>query len=167
MNGRPGLVARMWPIAIAGVLAITVVANVAILRVASEPDAFTMEPDAYAKAVAWDSTLEVRAASAALGWQATGGIAAVEDEPTRARVVLTLRDRDGRPVTGAHVRVEAIHNRQAQRVQATLPPAGAGAEGAYAAVLPLARGGLWELRVDAERAGERFVTSLRTELAAR
>lgn len=153
---------RLWPVAIVGVLAVTVVANLAILQVAGDPDAFTPEPDAYAKAVAWDSTLEVRAASAALGWQAIGGIAALEGEPARARVVVTLRDREGRPVEGALVRVEAIHNRQARRIRATLPAA-AGAAGAYAATLPLARPGMWELRLDAERPGELFVTSLRVE----
>jgi hypothetical protein len=160
---------RLWPIAIVGVLAVTVVANVAILQVASEPDHFTMEPEAYAKAVAWDSILEVRAASAALGWHATGRVVAVEGVPARARVIVTLCDRGGRPVEGALVRVEAIHNRQARRLRATLPASAgaggaAGAAGEYAATLPLSRPGLWELRVDAERAGERFVTSLRADL---
>jgi hypothetical protein len=163
---------RLWPIAIVGVLAVTVVANVAILQVASEPDHFTMEPEAYAKAVAWDSILEVRAASAALGWHATGRVVAVEGVPARARVIVTLCDRGGRPVEGALVRVEAIHNRQARRLRATLPASAgasgaggaAGAAGQYGATLPLSRPGLWELRVDAERAGERFVTSLRADL---
>ena len=156
---------RMWPAALVAVLAVTVLANVAILRVASDPDAAAIEPDAYAKAVAWDSTAAARDASRALGWEATARLVPAGD---RVRVVVTLTDRDGLPVVGARVRVEAIHNGLARRESADLPAVATGAAadaGAYAALLPLSRPGLWELRVDAVRGDGRFVTSLRAELA--
>lgn len=161
MSGPPGPASRLWPVAIIGVLAVTVVANLAILRVASGPGASALEPDAYARAVAWDSTAAVRAASATLGWTASATISAAARGGARVRVVLV--DRAGRPIDGAIVRVEAIHNREMRRVRGTLPAA-ASAEGAYEEALPLVRRGMWELRLDASRGNERFVASLRAEL---
>lgn len=153
---------RLWPAVLVAVLAITVVANVAILRLASDPDAGAIEPDAYSKAVAWDSTAAARDASSALGWTLIARL-----EPAAAgggaRVVASLRDRAGAPVEGARVRVEAIHNGLARRFVADLAPAPDA--GSYAAALPLPRPGQWELRVHAARGAERFVTSVRVELA--
>jgi nitrogen fixation protein FixH len=159
MSARAG---RLWPAALVAVLAVTVLANVAILRLASDPGASALEPDAYAKAVAWDSTASARDRSAALGWTAT---ARLEPAAAGARVTVSLSDRGGAPVAGARVTIEAIHNGLVRRPAATLAPADSAAAGTYVAGLPLTRPGLWEIRVRAEHGGERFVTSLRAELA--
>lgn len=153
--------ARLWPAALVAVLAITVLANVVIFRLANDPVGLSVEPDAYARAVAWDSTAAERDASGALGWSAVARLDAV---PGGARVVVELRDRAGAPVRGARVRVEAIHNDLARRFEGALPAAASGPDGAYAAVLPLPHAGLWELRLHAAQGDARFVTSLRAEL---
>ena len=152
---------RLWPAAIIAVLAVTVIANIVMLRLASDPDAGALEPDAYAKAVAWDSTAAERDASLELGWSATARL--VPAAESGMRVEVTLADRAGRPLAGARVRVEAIHNGLARRLPAQLVPTAAGT---YGATLPLSRPGMWELRLHATRDADRFATSLRADLEA-
>ncbi len=156
---KPG---NLWPAAMIAVLALTVIANVAVLRLAHDPDAAIVEPDAYPKAVAWDSTAARRDASDALGWTAVVAIGAIEGagEAAHAAVRVIIVNRDGRPVDGAHVTVEAIHNREVRRPSAELVGRG---DGVYAATLPLPRSGLWELRVNAALGDAHFTTSLRAD----
>lgn len=47
--------AALWPLAVIGVLAVTVGANVWLIQVAREPNGAVIEPDYYRRAVAWDS----------------------------------------------------------------------------------------------------------------
>jgi nitrogen fixation protein FixH len=160
---KPG---RWWPIAVVAVLAITVLANVVVLWVASDPDAEAVEPDYYRKAVAWDSTRVERARNLALGWRldATVGPLGGGGAEVRAR----LADAAGAPLAGATVELEAIHNRiAAHPVHAVLFPAGgAGGEaGVYAAAVPLARPGLWELRFTVRRGSDRFTVDRRLDVA--
>ena len=153
---KPG---ALWPIAIAGVLALTVGANVAVFIAARDPHAAAIEPDYYRKGVAWDSTMAEQRRSDALGWHVDADL--LDASRAGARLRVTLADRDGRPVDGARVRVEAIHNLQAdERVRAEI---GGGGQGVYEAVLPLRLAGMWELRLEATRGNEHFVTSLRRE----
>jgi len=153
--------AKLWPIAIVAVLALTVGANVVILVAARDPHAAALEPDYYHKAVTWDSTLAVERSSAALGWRTDATLDRLTLD--RARLTVTLRDAAGAPVTGATVRVEAIHNLQSD-VRVHADPAAAAAPGVYVAELPLRLAGLWELRLHVTRGGATFVTSLRREL---
>jgi len=149
-----------WPIAIVAVLGITVAANAVLLYEASDRNSQAIEPDYYRKAIAWDSTAAERDRSAALGWRAD---ARLEPGPSGTLAVVTLRDRAGGPVTAATVTVHAIHDAEATRiVPGVLLPR---RDGTYAAVLPLERRGLWELRIDARRGEQRFERSLRVELA--
>jgi len=147
-----------WPIAITLVLAATVTLNVFVLRIATEPNAYATEPDYYRKAVAWDSTATLERASEATGWTCDAQI-------VRARGVLELRvvlaDGEGGPIDGARVRVTAIHNLAASQ-PVEIAPVAAGA-GTYVARFPVARMGLWELRVAATRGRDRFVADLRRD----
>jgi nitrogen fixation protein FixH len=156
---KPG---QLWPAAMIAVLALTVIANFAVLRLAHDPDAAIVEPDAYPKAVAWDSTAARRDASDALGWTAVATIGAIEGagEAARAAVRVIIVDHDGLPIDGARVTVEAIHNREIRRPSAALAARG---DGAYEASMPLPRAGLWELRVHADRAAAHFTTSVRAD----
>jgi nitrogen fixation protein FixH len=151
--------ARLWPLAIVGVLAITVGANAVLLYQAGDREAAVVEPDYYRKAVAWDSTLAQQAKNAALGWRLDAAFGA----PGRDGTPLTARltDARGRALADAAITVEAIHNAEgSRRLHAVLRPA---PSGAYAALLPLAHRGLWELRFEAARGGERFTATLRRE----
>jgi nitrogen fixation protein FixH len=81
---------------------------------------------------------------------------------SRRRLVARLTDRAGQPLGGATVAVEARHGaRAAEPVSGVLEPDGAGR---YAAELPLARPGLWELRFDVRRGGDRFTARISTDL---
>lgn len=151
--------ARLWPIAIVAVLGSTVVANVALL-IATHGDASQVEPDYYRKAVTWDSTLAARRRSDALGWSAE---ARLGDLDGRGNAVLEVRlaDRSRRSVAGARTLVTAVHNLDPSHpVRAALVET---EPGSYRAEVALARAGLWELRLDAVRGGERFIAEIRTE----
>jgi len=151
--------ARLWPLAIVGVLVITVGANAVLLYQASGRDAAAIEPDYYRKAVAWDSTLAQQAKNAALGWRLDAAFGAPERDGTPLTV--RLADARGMALADAAITVEAIHNAEgSRRLHAALRPASGGA---YAALLPLAHRGLWELRFEVVRHGERFTATLRRE----
>lgn len=153
---RPG---ALWPVAVVGVLAITVGANAWLLWEARDPNGAVIEPDYYRKAVAWDSLTARQGRSDALGWSADATIGPASGG--RARVRVTLADSLGAPVAGAAVRVEGVHNLAAARpVTAALAET---APGVYEAVAPLARPGLWELRLAATRGADAFQARLRRE----
>jgi nitrogen fixation protein FixH len=160
MNAR-----HAWPIAVVAVLAITVAANVAVFWVAGDPDAAAVEPDYYAKALRWDSTLVAREASDGLGWRADVALARTDGGDGGAAVIVRLRDAAGAPLEDAAVRVEAIHNRHAAHpVRMTLAPAPLLGRGAYAARAPLDARGMWEIRLAARRGADVFVDDVRREL---
>ncbi len=149
----------LWPVAIVGVLALTVGANIWVMVVARDPHAAAIEPDYYNKAVAWDSTLAEQHRSEQLAW--TAEVELLDASTTGATVRVLLRDRGRQSVAGARVSVEAIHNLQAdERIRATL---GELRNGEYSARMPLRRRGLWELRIEATRGRDRWVTSVRRE----
>jgi hypothetical protein len=135
-----------------------VAANIAVLVAAGGEDAAPIEPEYYRKAVAWDSTLAQRARDSVLGWRLEAELGGVSAHGSPLAVRLT--DRAGAPIENALVSVEAIHNRTAHRLHANLD---AVSPGAYATRLPLTHPGLWELRFEVTRAGERFTRTVRLE----
>lgn len=151
---------RIWPLALAGVLGVTVAANVFMLFAANAENGAVVEPEYYRKAVAWDSSAALRAAGAALGWRIDATI-----DPLAADGAGTIRiravDREGAPLAAAQAKCVAIHNLDAAR----RPEAAAAlnTEGATAITLPLGRSGMWELRVTVTRAADSFTTSLRRD----
>ena len=153
--------ARLWPLALGAVLALTVGANVAVFQAAHDRNAAAVEPDYYRKAVRWDSTMAEERRSAALGWHADAGLGAVA--PGGTLLTVRLAGPDGAPLDGATVQVTAIHNLDALRhVSARLEALGSGV---YGARLPLRHAGLWELRLEAVRGDERFRATLRRDAA--
>jgi nitrogen fixation protein FixH len=153
--------AKLWPLAVVAVLAVTVGANVVIYLLARDPGAAVVERDYYRRAVAWDSTMADERRSAELGWRLAAELGAVGADG--APLTVRLTGRDGAPLSDAAVRVEAVHNLDAGHpVAAALAPAG---DGRYVARLPLRHAGLWELRFAVTRGAERFTQSLRREAA--
>jgi len=154
--------AALWPAAVIGALVVTVGANIAIFVLANDSDKAVVEPNYYEKAVAWDSTMAQGRRNESLGWSIR---ATLTPSGEGARLHAILADRGGASLSGATIRVEAIHNSDAaRRVEGTLRDAGGGA---YDADLPFRHAGLWELRFTVERGGERFTGDLRQELAPR
>ena len=155
--------ARLWPIAIVAVLALTVGANGWILYVANrDPNAAALESDYYRKAVAYDSTLAQARRDSALAWRldATPGRFDAAGTP----LTITLADGGGRALAGARVRLEAIHNLDGGRTVAATFVTDAG--GRATARVPLHHAGLWELRFDARAGGARFTADLRRDVSA-
>jgi nitrogen fixation protein FixH len=149
----------VWPAAVIAALAVTVAANGVMLWAASGRGAAAVEPDYYRKAVAWDSTLALRRSSEELGWRLDAALRPAEAGGTE--LSLRLTGRDGRPIAGAETRVTAIHN-----LDPNHPIVGrlfTDPDGTGRAALDLRHPGRWELRFDAVRGAERFVTVLRRE----
>jgi nitrogen fixation protein FixH len=143
-----------WPLLLVGLLASGVGANVYFMFRALGDPSFAVEPDYYAKAVAWDAHQAQARDNAELGWSLTLAVAAADRGTGRAHVVLKLADRVGRPVSGATVGLTAFHNaRAADIVTATFSET---AEHEYVADVPVVRPGLWEFRLVAERGPETF-----------
>jgi nitrogen fixation protein FixH len=148
--------ARWWPAALVAVLAVTVVANVALLWKANSDPSFAVEPDYYQRAVHWDSTIAQRQRSDALHWRAAARLAPPDDG--EATIFVTLTTRDGAPVDSADVRAEASHNaRGADVYQVRLLASG---PGLYAARIPSRAQGLWRVDLTATRGPDRFAERL-------
>jgi nitrogen fixation protein FixH len=153
---KPG---AWWPVAIVGVLVVTVGANVALIVAARDPNAYVVEPHYYEKALAWDSTMAIARRSAALGWQVDATLHGWT--PSGTPLVVQLADSAGAAVAGAQVRAELLNNLSPEHpVRAALAEAGGGR---YAANVPLPRTGLWEIRLEARRDADLFVADLRRD----
>lgn len=148
---------RLWPLAIVGVLGLTVGANVALYWAANRGEGPSVERDYYRRAVAWDSTLAEQARSSALGWRIAGSLSPPSDG--QGTLDLTVTDAQGAPVSGARVRVEGFaiaHSRL--RLDAPLNEVGTGR---YAVRLAVARTEWHEFRLTVEREPARFAARLR------
>jgi len=147
---------RLWPIALVAVLVMTVAANALLLWAANDEQSLAFEPDYYRKALAWDSTAAAAARSATLGWHVAGTIDPGDGRTGVLRLLLT--DAGGSPVSGARVTVTATPIAHASRITSLVLGEQAGA---YQADLPLVYLGLYEIRIEAVRDGNRFLASLR------
>lgn len=140
-----------WPIGLALILATTVIGNLSVIYFTGDDPSFAVEPDYYRKAVVWDSTQLLNADSKALGWHATVQLEAWDGATTDGETALrlTLRDADGHDVPDAEISGELLHIARASVVD-TLHFAPSDS-GTYLARARMARAGLWELRLAAER----------------
>ncbi len=153
---------RIWPTAIIAVLVIDVAVGFVMMRVAADDPHAAIEPEYYQKAVAWDSTMAQSHRNTALGWTLESSLGAIT--PGReAPLTLRLHDAHGDAVVGATLQVEAMQVAHADEVvHATLTAAG---DSTYVTALPMARPGLWELRVVATRGSDRFTADLRLDVS--
>ena len=152
---------KAWPFIVGGLLVFGVGVDVGFLIVATRDPSFAVEDDYYGRALRWDETTRDARRSAELGWSI--GIETVPSPSGRGRTDLSLvvLDRDGAPVSGAAVSVEAFHHARAgERLAAELVADG----GRYRATLPLRRAGVWQLRVRVDRGGQRFSTVIDREI---
>ena len=159
----PGSRAWLWPVGLALALTLSAGGNIVFMILANRDPSFAVEPDYYQKGLDWDRTMAQEAANRVLGWTAR-----LEDSapaPGGRRLVLRVLDREGRPVEGAEVTLEALHGaRAAEIVRGRLTGSG---QGRYGADLPLVRAGVWELRVRAARGAAVFTQRIDAELPAR
>jgi nitrogen fixation protein FixH len=152
---------RLWPLALALVLALTVVANVAMWIVAADPNGSAVEPDYYRKALAWDRVQAQQRANAGLGWTVRPRFAFGAGSGSPSVLEATVLDAEGRPLEGARVSVTAIHNALAgSPIVLLLAPE---QPGVYAGRADFPRAGLWELRFLVTRGGRSFTADLRAD----
>ena len=147
-----------WPIAIVGIIALHAAGMVSVILVATRNPSFSVEPDHYQKALAWDKLAARRQASGLLGWKAEVSSDVELDGARTRRLACRIVDREGKPVTGATVTMLAFaHARGEERVRFDLRETEAGV---YTARAPMARPGLWELRLSALRGPDLFTTTI-------
>jgi hypothetical protein len=147
-----------WPLGVVIILGATVVANLAVMRVANNDPSFSVEPDYYKKAVNYDSTMAQQRQNLSLGWGVHTRFDSIGDG-THTRLQVTLTAADAQPLTGAQVAVMTRYNARANdTLTAVLTEE---TPGMYASTLPIKHPGEWEVRVDARRDGAHFVASTR------
>jgi nitrogen fixation protein FixH len=149
-----------WPVGVVLTLATVVAANIGLIVVARGDPSFAIEPDYYARAVAWDSTLAQQRRNADLGWSLAPALNPfTRDGDATLRVRLT--DASGKDLDGATIEVAAVFNARATDVRtATLSADGAGG---YVTALPVNHAGVWQLRFTVVRGTDRFTHEARVE----
>jgi nitrogen fixation protein FixH len=147
-----------WPIGVATILALTVTANIVVMRIANDDPSFSVEPDYYRKAVHFDSTMAQQRENLSLGWGFDAAIDSIGDG-THTRLSVRLRDASASPLPGARVAVMARFNARANDTLTAILEEKT--PGTYVATLPIAHPGEWEVRVDATQGSQRFSTSSR------
>ncbi len=151
--------ANRWPLAITAVLVGQVVFGIWMSHVANDDPHFAVEPNYYAKAINWDATMAQSRADKALGWKSAATLTRAAGNSATLHV--TLRDSTGAPVHADSVTVTALAIAHSLKVNAlSLTPDATG----YAAPVPVAGTGLWEVEVRAVRGTDVFTSTLRTEL---
>jgi nitrogen fixation protein FixH len=138
----------LWPAAVAGVLCLTIAANVWLITIANNDPSFAVEQNYYQRGLHWDDELAQRAHNAELGWKLLATLEPIE-RGLGAELRIALTDSRVAPIRDASVVVRAVHVARANDpVEVTLESAD---DGHYRAIVPLQRAGLWELRIAVHR----------------
>jgi nitrogen fixation protein FixH len=138
---------------------LTVAANIYVMVRANDDPSVAITKDYYQRAVRFDADQALRQRSERLGWRVT--LSAARTSAGEATVTAVLVDSTGAPVRGAIVRIAAHAVARSNDVfTAAAIPSG----DRYLAVVPVNRGGLWDMDVEAVRGGERFVATQRLDL---
>lgn len=151
-----------WPFLVVALLLAGIVPNLVLLVKATADPSFAVEPDYYRKALDWDRTKAQEALNGKLGWSVEILVSPVAALPGIGRIHAAVADRQGRPLEGAAVSVEAFHNARAgQRIESTLREVG---PGLYASDQSMRRDGLWEFRVRVARGVEVFTAVVQQDV---
>ncbi len=134
----------LWPMIIVGLLMMNAtIVVVTVVLAAGDPSA-AVEPDYYAKALAFEGTMKQREASTRLGWTAEPTLRTAADART-PELVVRLTDRDHQPLTGASVTITAFPSaRSGERQSLTATPT---PSGEYTTPIRITRGGIWIIRI--------------------
>lgn len=130
-----------------------------MIGLALDDPAFGVEPDYYEKAVHFDEHQAQARESRELGWELEV-VPRVDSQG--ALVLVTLEDSAHEPIRGATVKATVFHNaRSSQSRELVFRSDG---HGRYVQRLEPWRPGLWELRFDVEKGGQRFLQVIRLSL---
>jgi nitrogen fixation protein FixH len=149
-----------WALVPVGLLGASLSGIGALSAIAMHDPGFALEQNYYDRAVHFDSQQAQWAEDARLGYRL-----ALEQSGTLENIALALNvtDRDGNPLGGANVQLEAFANARADarrtlNFQEVSP-------GRYQAGLGAARSGLWELRFTVQKGAERFTQIVRADMS--
>lgn len=148
-----------WPYVPVALIVLMLSGLGTMAKIAADDPSFAVEENYYQKAVAYEAEQAQREANRALAWEL-----GVESRVDHGDVVLglTVKDRHGRRLDDATVRVVAFPNdRASQIVRFDLAP---GPE--HRGRFPLSRRGLWELRFEVEHRGRRFTEVIRRDFGS-
>lgn len=157
-----------WPIYIASLLSMSVVASGVIVWVATRPDTPRPIKGYYEAARAWDADEAVEEASREIGWSVSYELPAdVPHIPGMPRPVdVRVADRDGRPVVGLAGYLFALRSSDTRLDQSAELVALPQAPGRYRTLVRLDAPGAWELRLDVRQDALRFVHAARLTVPA-
>ena len=136
---------RFYPWALVLAFAVVFAVNGGMVWAALSTFPGVATQDVFDHSNSYDKVLAVAAAEAALGWK-------VQAAAESGHPVLTLTDRDGQTLTGAHVAGKAL--RPVGPDRATTLAFRETAPGRYVADAALAGEGQWELRVAVHRGAD-------------
>ena len=157
-----------WPIYVASLLSMSVIACGVLVWFATRPDAPRPIKGYYEAARTWDADEAVEDASRQLGWTVRYELpAGVPHFPGMPRPVdVRVADREGKAVSGLSGRLFAIRPSDTRLNQTgdlvELPQEA----GSYRTLVRLDAAGTWELRIDTKRDSLRFVHAARLNVAA-
>ena len=152
-----------WPIYLAGLLAMSVVASGVIVWVATRPDTPRPIRGYYEAAKAWDADEAVEEASRQLGWSVSYELPSdVPHIPGMPRPVdVRVIDRDGKAVSGLAGRLFAMRPSDSRLNQSGELIALPHAPGTYRTLVRIDAPGAWEFRIDVRQQALRFVHAAR------
>jgi nitrogen fixation protein FixH len=154
--------AIVWPGIIIGLLTAQVLLLLVMAYIATSDQSFAVEPDYYQKALNWDQLAAQDRLNKQLGWSAHIKVSDAADLMKRRDVTCKLSRDKGEPLSGATVELIAFpHARAGERLKSTLTEQEAGD---YTTNIPIARPGLWEFRITAEYASNRFTRVIQQEI---
>ncbi len=146
-----------WPFAIAGFLVCTATFDLCVMAIATNHPAIAIEEDYYEKGERWFEERAALRKSDELDWTVV-----VDSEPFRRsrtplEITFDIQDPDGATVDLDRGIVSLFHvtrPRDVERTELRRRP-----DGRYSAIVPIVRGGLHKIRIEASRGGDRFIWS--------
>ncbi len=140
---------------------VVLIANGIMIWVALSSWTGVVDPRYYETGLRYNRLIEAAEASRALGWTARARVRVGADR--QGRIVVELRDREGRPVAGAEVRGRLVRpTHEGEDVSLVLAPE---STGRYVARFVLPAFGQWRLHLRARRGDDLFVHGERLFLA--
>jgi nitrogen fixation protein FixH len=150
---------QRWPLLVIGALAAQMGFGFWMMHVAGSDPNFAIEPDYYARAVNWDSTMAQSRRDHALGWRAVATLARAAGDA--AVLAIAVVDSSGAPVMLDSLHADILPIAHADRVRSLSL---ARANERWEIPVPHAPNGLWETNIRAVHGTDVFTARLRPEL---
>lgn len=153
----------IWGGMVVGFLSLEIVMCLVAITLSSGDESFAVVPGYHEQALQWDETRAAAQASDSLGWSDIVVAGPTADLLGRRPMIIGLKDRNGTPISGSTVEAVLFHHARAGDVQSitfkeTAEP------GTYEAIAEMRRAGLWEVRIDAKRGNEHFMSTRQLEV---